>query len=376
MTFEVLRVLRERGAAIHCIVNSWENHRIVAAAERIGASWSTGFHWYPFDRHTRNPIALAQMAWDVLRTSVGLIRDARRHRATHVLVPEYSSVLRNALALILLRSAGVPVVLRVCNHPHPGQFYSLLWRRFLPPLVTKFVANSEFSERQLRAVGVPAHKITVIKNSVAERFVSPDTDADIVALTRERRTILSVGQLAPFKGTHFVVDAALELLAGGYDVQAVIVGPFPVWPADVVAYVQAARDKVVAAGATSRVHFVGECQNVLDIMRASYVLAAPIVQEETFGNVVLEAQSVGLPVVAFATGGLVELVTHKVTGYLCHEASLSRLVEGLRFFLDDAPARQRASAASLARFARSDSAYSREAFDRRWWGLFREVRQS
>src|SRR3989442_9978875 len=32
LTFETLRVLKERGAAVHCVVNSWENHRIVALA--------------------------------------------------------------------------------------------------------------------------------------------------------------------------------------------------------------------------------------------------------------------------------------------------------------------------------------------------------
>ena len=46
-------------------------------------------------------------------------------------------------------------------------------------------------------------------------------------------------------------------------------------------------------------------------MNASYVLAAPILQEETFGNVALEARSVGLPVVTFARGGLTELVSHR-----------------------------------------------------------------
>src|SRR5262249_14423552 len=62
MTFEVLRVLREHGAAVHCIVNSWENHRIVALAEEIGASWSTGYYWYRLDRRTRNPLRWIQMA--------------------------------------------------------------------------------------------------------------------------------------------------------------------------------------------------------------------------------------------------------------------------------------------------------------------------
>ena len=74
--------------------------RIVALAGEIGASWSTGYYWYRFDRHARNPLRWIQFGWDVLRTSIGLWRDARRFRATHVLVPEFESALRNGMVAI------------------------------------------------------------------------------------------------------------------------------------------------------------------------------------------------------------------------------------------------------------------------------------
>ena len=41
MTFEVLRVLRDRHAGAR-IVNDWENFRITPLAEASGASWSVG----------------------------------------------------------------------------------------------------------------------------------------------------------------------------------------------------------------------------------------------------------------------------------------------------------------------------------------------
>lgn len=372
MTFEVLRALRGRGATVHCIVNSWENHRIVPLARRIGATWSTGYHWYRLDRHTRNPLRWAQVAWDIARTSLGLLADARRARATHVLVPEFGSALRNGPALLLLRALGVRVILRAANHPDPGAFYRFIWGRVLPPLVNRFVANSRFSAGRLLEAGVPERKIETIRNAVAARPVPPATDADAIALVGARPTILCVGQIAPFKGTHLVVEAALLLLESGYDVQAVIVGPVPGWPPQFVEYVHAMRERVAAAGAAGRVHFVGERENVLAIMRAAYLLAAPILQEETFGNVALEAKSVGLPVVAFATGGLVELVDHGVTGYLCAEPTLDGLVEGLRYFLEDPARRDKAAAASMASLSQPDSDVAPDEFARRWWALFSE----
>ena len=369
MTFEVLRVIRERGGTVHCIVNGWENQRIVPLAERVGASWSTGFYEGGFSR-SGNLIHHVQSLWDIARTSTGLMRDALRFHPTHVLVPDYGAILRNAPALALLRIAGVRIVFRIGNAPERGQLYDVLWRRVLPPFVTTFVPNSRFSYGRLQETGVPPGKITLIRNALSRRVVREQTEDDVVRLAASRPTLLTVGQIAPFKGTHLAVEAAIALLAGGQDVQAIIVGALPIWPADLVTYVHDLQERIARAGAGDRIHFVGLRENVPAIMRASYVLAAPILQEETFGNVVLEARSVGLPVVTFARGGLAELVAHRETGYLCPTADLAGLLEGVRFFLSHPAERARASVNSLAAAARPDNDCTLTEFERRWWALF------
>ena len=129
----------------------------MALAERIGASWSTGYYWYPFRRRARNPLRWALYAWDILRTSAGLLKDARRLRATHVLIPEFSTVLRNAPALALLRLAGVRVIQRLGN-ARPRAFYRRLWRWGVGPFVDRFVCNSRFTERELLSHGIPGER--------------------------------------------------------------------------------------------------------------------------------------------------------------------------------------------------------------------------
>ncbi len=370
MTFEVLRVVRERGGRVHCIVNGWENFRIVPLAERIGASWSIGFYNYGFTRRTVNPIRHLQSLWNIIRTSGGLLRDALTVRPTHVLVPEYAAVLRNAPALALLRLFGVEIVFRVGNAPERGSLYDVLWRRLLPPFVTTFVPNSRFGLARLQDTGVPPRKITLIRNALSRRAVRADTDQDVVRLAASRRTLLTAGQIAPFKGTHLAVDLALDLLAHGCDVQAIIAGAIPTWPPDLVDYVNELRARVERAGAAGRVHFVGPRENVTAIMRASYLLVAPILQEETFGNVVLEARSVGLPVVTFDRGALAELVTHRETGYVCPTADLAGLREGVAYFLDRPAERARASDLSIAAADGAGEDCTPAEFERRWWALF------
>jgi glycosyltransferase involved in cell wall biosynthesis len=369
MTFEVLRVVRRRGGSVHCVLNDWGSARIEPLADRIGASRSLGSYRYPFSL-TLNPIRNARALLDVARTSAALLRDAMRFKPTHVLAPDYAAVLQNAPALALLRSIGVRIVFRIGNAPERGHVYDVLWGRVLPPLVNEFVPNSRFGYSRLQETGVPARKITLIRNTPSERAVSERTDEDLVRDVASRPTLLTVGQIAPFKGTHLAVDAALALIAEGHDVQAAIVGAIPAWPPDLVEYVRDLKERVARARAGDRVQFVGARENVPAIMRASYVLSAPILQEETFGNVVLEARTVGLPAVTFARGGLGELVVHRETGYLCPTADLDGLLEGLRYFLSQPAARARASANSLAAAARPDEDCTPAEFERRWWALF------
>jgi glycosyltransferase involved in cell wall biosynthesis len=372
MTFEVMRVVRDGGGSVHCVVNDWEHDRIVRLAESIGSSWSVAPYRYGF-RRSLNPIRHAMALWELLRTSARLLVDAARFRPTHVLVPEWLMVLLNAPAIAVLRLFGVDVVFRIANAPERGRVYDVLWRRVLPPFVTSFVPNSRFSYGRAEEAGVPERKMTLIRNALSRRAGTAGGDDDMVALAASRRTLLTVGQIAPFKGTHLAVEAALRLIAEGEDIQALIVGAIPTWPPELVEYVRAMKERVVAAGAEDRVRLVGHRENVPAIMRASYVLSAPIVQEETFGNVALEARAAGLPVVAFARGGLVELVTHRETGYLCPTSDVDGLLEGLRHFLREPAARARASAASLAAFDAPENDCTPREFQRRWWAMFDRV---
>ena len=77
------------------------------------------------------------MAVEVLRVSVDLLRVSRRIRPTHIFLPDYQAVLRNALALLWLRARGVRVVARLGNAPAPGRFYRLLWRYVINPFVDR-----------------------------------------------------------------------------------------------------------------------------------------------------------------------------------------------------------------------------------------------
>jgi glycosyltransferase involved in cell wall biosynthesis len=55
---------------------------------------------------------------------------------------------------------------------------------------------------------------------------------------------------------------------------------------------------------------------------------------ETFGLVVAEAMSCGVPIVTFKTGGVPELVKHLRNGYVADYKDLNDLIEGVNYILD------------------------------------------
>jgi glycosyltransferase involved in cell wall biosynthesis len=365
MSFEVLRVLRDRGAAAHCIVNRWASSRIVDLAEQIGAGWSTGYYWYSFDRHTRNPIRWMQLAWDIACTSAGLLRDAWRFGPTHVLMPEFGAVLRNAPALWILRRLGVPVILRLGNAPDQGSFYRALWRRAIDPVVDRYVSNSRFIESELLAHGIDARKSHVVHNAAPQRIAAGSMDA----VRQDEARVIFVGQIIPQKGLDLLLDAIARLAALGYDVRLDVVGELDGWESPSYSgYRARIRERAAAPDLAGRVRLLGAREDVPVLLAASGLHCCPSrpEQREGFAVVNLEAKRAGIPSVVFPTGSLPEMVTHGIDGWICRDTSVEALVEGLAYFLAD-PARRRAAAAAARQ---SDRYYNRARFTAEWGEVF------
>ena len=363
MTFGVLRALREQGAAVHCVVNSWENHRITPIAEAMGATWSAGPYWYALSRPT-SPLASVRMVWEVMRVSGHLLREARAQNPTHVLLPDFKAVLRNAPALAWLRLRGVKVIMRLGNPPDRGAFYRIVWRTAVAPFVDRLVCNSQFTENELAAHGVPAEKIITISNAAPPRTAAWDSDVDRVA-----GRIIYIGQIIPVKGVDLLLEAVAALRERGRDVTLDVVGALDGWetPAD-RGYRQRLRDRAAAPDLQGAVAFLGHREDVPSLMKRASLHCCPSRPEmrEGFGLVVLEAKLAGLPSVVGRSGALPELIDHGRNGWVCDPLAVTTLAEGLDVFLSD-PDRLR-NAGRLAR--ESAAAYSQARFDNAWRSVF------
>ena len=91
--------------------------------------------------------------------------------------------------------------------------------------------------------------------------------------------------------------------------------------------------------------FINDQERLADYYRAADVFIAPSMAENV-GLTVIESSACGTPVVAFATGGIQEVLIHEQTGYLAERGNSSELAAGIAYFLDDADARRQVGIAA------------------------------
>jgi glycosyltransferase involved in cell wall biosynthesis len=188
------------------------------------------------------------------------------------------------------------------------------------------------------------HPIEVIPNGVdTNRFRAHDMSVARLHwdLPQDRRLILFGGidpLRDPRKGFPQLVEALRRLAADGWAKRAMLV-VFGAKP----------DGEIPDCGIPTR--FVGHISNDDDLSRlcaAADVMATPSLQE-AFGKTLIEAMACGTPVVAFNTGGPVDIVEHSENGYLAMPGDTADFAAGLAWCLDDD--RRRATLAERARNA-------------------------
>ena len=180
--------------------------------------------------------------------------------------------------------------------------------------------------------GVPSGRVSVVYNALTSRFdrsISREDARREVGL--EGRLVLMVARLYKWKNVDVLIRLVPDLPAGS---RLVIVGDGPE-----EGYLKGLAREL---GVEERVVFVGRVPQakVALYLRAcdAFVLNT---RYEGLSHTILEAMDVGIPVVATAVGGNVELVEDGVNGFLVPVDGREEIVSAVRRLLEDAQLRER-----------------------------------
>lgn len=229
---------------------------------------------------------------------------------------------------------GVPIVaqphgmLRRTSSPAFGLFDRLVT---LPALgrADHFITLSDGEKPLLEGLGVPAAKMTTIENAVPDPLRSWQPGDGPMRL-------LFVSRLHPRKQVLVFADVVAQLRSAGLPVEGIVAGPDQGDLAGLRDFIRTARNG-------SAVRYVGEvdrAQLVTELARAT-ALVFPA-RDEPFGLVLIEAMSVGTPIVCTDETPLAPLMRAASAG-VTTRPDVASLLSATRRVVDDAALRSRLS---------------------------------
>lgn len=158
--------------------------------------------------------------------------------------------------------------------------------------------------------------------------------------------IVQIGRLERWKG-HALLLHALGFL-----------GDLPGWECWIVGGAQRAAERTyeaqlrtlaVSRGVRTRVRFLGERDDVGDVLAGADIFCQPNAQPEPFGVAIIEALYTGVPVVATDMGGPQEILKGQGCGVLVAPRRPHELADALRRLIEDPAGRRGMGAAGPAR---------------------------
>jgi glycosyltransferase involved in cell wall biosynthesis len=176
------------------------------------------------------------------------------------------------------------------------------------------IAVSDAVSQQAINEGTPSNVIETIYNSV---YV-PDGNVSDEGSFSGQPVIGTVGHLHPDKGYATLIESTPAILAQLPKARVVIVGE--------------GRERtrlqrlVGELGVSDHIFFLGERLDVPNLLRQFDIFVFPSLREG-MPNALLEAMAIGLPVVASAVGGILEVVSDGVNGLLVPPASPMSLAD-------------------------------------------------
>jgi glycosyltransferase involved in cell wall biosynthesis len=344
----------------HIVVEAPQHRNLQAEGTTVGIE----VRWFRYAWPDRLQVAAhggLPVEWPWLRPRAAFLAPALLFglaRATARLRRQRCDVLhahwvQSALAALWSRnSSTTPVVVSIWGSDLTLARNSGFVRRLLRRADALIVVGRGMRE-EARSLGVPASRIVVVQTAIDPLETTVDRPEARRRLgLPEHPTVLFLGRLAPVKGPDVLVEATSRGVLAQTGSQLVIVGAGPL----------ASHVRRAAAQDPARI-ILRDTVNRSEVgawLGAADLLVLPS-RSEGLPHAVLEAFSVGVPVLASAVGGVPEVVVDGDSGWLVEPGCAVSLERALRGALSDPAELRRRGAAARAAFERGAFNWSRVA---------------
>ena len=223
------------------------------------------------------------------------------------------------------------------------------WRRTLFNTVTRagysaadlvVVTSKGVGDDLVQSFGVRPASITVIPNPVdigAVTAASTEPIDEVVASAWTRPVIVAAGRLAEAKNYPLLIDA-MAIVREQIDARLFILGTGDLEPM--------IRERIRDRGLDNAVVLCGFQKNPWKYVARADVFALSS-HYEGFGNVLIEAMACGVPVVATASAGTRDIISHDTDGLLVESHTPAAMAAALMAMLGDEGRRLRMAAAAV-----------------------------
>lgn len=236
------------------------------------------------------------------------------------------------LSLLANRGLAIPIIAFSRGHTSENlkiRIFEYIERK-LYSQADMIVAVSQGYAEGLKRYGIEADRIEVVLNAVrTDKFLpfiekKNQTRQDL-GFSTEDFLIATAGRLSPEKAQSDLIAAFAQLCHQYTNIHLVVCGSGPL---------RETLERKAAESGCRNVHFLGHRTDLDCLMPAFDLFVLPSLTEG-LPNVLLEAASCHVPIVATRVGGVPEIVTDGESGLLVESGNVSQLAQGIERCLND-----------------------------------------
>lgn len=287
----------------------WEGGRIANDAKRHGA----------------NVIILEEKKKNIFSTFNKIVKIIKNEKVDVVNIHYASPFLHFYLNLIKFFLPKTKIVLTIHSCYEKSRYLNgnLMKNVVLKNLYRRALINSDLIITVSKAV----------KNSILREFVLNENKIEVVyngvdykrfnavnELTNknDKLKIMYIGRLVKIKGVDILIKSFCEVNKYINNIELIIIGD---------GIEKNNLEKIARESSNENIIFTGAISCVEDYLKSCNIFVYPSICEEAFGISIIEAMNYGIPCITFGKGGIPEIITDEINGFICKDISVNSLAE-------------------------------------------------